>query len=381
VTSRLENSEYDDFTTLDAFCGQLTDDLREVSKDKHLVLYEMGPDEYWQAKGDTFTAEDIAERARNNFGFVKVERLTGNVGYLKLDYFDHPDFAGSTASAAMNFLANSDAVIVDLRDNVGGKENMVKFLLSYFFRESILLINVYDRNSEIFKQSWTYSFVPGKRILDPDVYVLTSNRTASGAEAFAFDLKAFGRATIVGETTKGMAHWVDILELPDYGIRVHVPYARPENPEMSTSWEGIGVQPDIEVPSAEALGTAHVQAMKKLIGECSDEITRRNLEWDMVAVRAQVSPVKLTLDELSKYTGDYGNGEYGIVIKEGQLYWRYSAEVDYVLLPLTADLFGFNDTEDQRFQFLRDDAGQVSGFHLVNKNSDIGNVWPKTGVD
>ena len=64
----------------------------------------------------------------SNFGFEKVERLEGNVGYLDLRGFHRAEVGGDTAAAAMNFLANTDALIIDLRKNGGGAPDMVALI-------------------------------------------------------------------------------------------------------------------------------------------------------------------------------------------------------------------------------------------------------------
>jgi hypothetical protein len=75
---------------------------------------------------------ELEEARRENFGFRKVERLPGNIGYLDFRVFASPAEAGLTAIAAMNFLAYCDAIIVDLRQN-GGDPAQIQ-LISPTFR-------------------------------------------------------------------------------------------------------------------------------------------------------------------------------------------------------------------------------------------------------
>jgi len=99
--------------------------------------------------------------------------------------------------------------------------------------------------------------------------VLTSKRTFSGAEEFAYNLKNLKRATIVGETTGGGAH-------PGGGFRVHehfrmfVPTGRAINPITKTNWEGTGVKPDVETPADQALTVARLMALKKSLPTLKD---------------------------------------------------------------------------------------------------------------
>lgn len=379
LRAKMDRGEYDEITNLDSFANQLTMDLRDISEDGHIVVYEFEPDSSSATLADELSKQDIAKHARENFGFVKAERLAGNVGYLKFDYFDYPEIAGPTATAAMNFVANCDAVIIDLRDNRGGKKDMVQFLASYFFREPIHFLTVFDRNNGVLAETTSLASVPGQRMFVTPLYILTSRLTASAGEAFTYNFKSFDRAVIVGETTKGIANWVEPVDFPEHSLRLHLPYARPESVVTHTNWERVGVKPNIEVPSDEALAVAHLEAMKKLINECPDEDLRRVLEWDFVEVQAQAKPIEWTREEMSAYTGVYGDGTYTVVIKDGRLCWKFSADEDHFLLPLDADLFVLSDDYDVRFQIYRNQNGNVSAFQLKYRDGYKGRIWPRTG--
>src|SRR5437763_4797450 len=204
VRRRLADKEYDAFATAKPFGEALTKHLREVCKDKHLrVIWNKEPIPPKDAKGQPAAPVDRAEMARQgavrNFGFEKVERLPGNVGYLDLRGFMAADLAGDTAAAAMNFLANTDALIIDLRQNGGGSPVTVALLCSYLLpSEPVHLNDIYNRPENATKQFWTLPHLTGKRYPDKPVYLLTSNRTFSGAEEFAYDLQNVKRATVVG---------------------------------------------------------------------------------------------------------------------------------------------------------------------------------------
>ena len=267
IRDRQHRNDYDSFSSAQKFAEKLTNDLRDVSHDKHLrVMYSSNPippdrpnreltkDEFEQQKSFA---------ARTNFGFEKVERLAGNIGYLDLRAFMPAGFVGDTAAAAMNFLANTEGLIIDLRNNGGGDPATVALIASYLFGPQVVHLNdLYWRPRNETQQWWTLPYVPGKRLEGKDVYVLTSQRTFSAAEEFTYDLKNLKRATIVGEVTGGGAHPGGPHRINDH-FAVGVPSGRAINPYSKTDWEGTGVEPDVKVPADKALKTAHLMALEK----------------------------------------------------------------------------------------------------------------------
>lgn len=264
IRARQERGEYETLTDGDSFANRLTADFQGVSHDKHLrVSFDpvRPPDGPPGAKPDA-SAQYRKQMERINCGFVKVEHLSGNIGYLKFDMFADPEVCGPTAVAAMNFLANVDAIIIDLRENGGGDPKMIAFLSTYLFAKQTHLNDLWTRKSDTTQQYWTLPYVPGKRLDDKPVYVLTSKRTFSGAEEFSYNLKNLKRATIVGETTGGGAHPVSGHRIDEH-FMIGVPFARAINPISKTNWEGTGVEPDVKVASADALSTAEKLAAEK----------------------------------------------------------------------------------------------------------------------
>ena len=267
VRARAKRGEYDSVTDGNAFADLLTAHLRDVSHDKHLFVTFSPirlPEESPSPTPDAIAHYRVAmEQA--NCGFEKVEHLNGNVGYLKFNFFADPEVCGATAIAAMNFLANVDAVIFDLRQNGGGDPKMVALISTYLFAMQTHLNDLWVRKSGETQQYWTLPYVPGKRLPAAPVFVLTSHRTFSGGEEFSNNLKVLKRATIVGEVTGGGAHPVAGHRIDDR-FTIGVPFARAINPTTKTNWEGVGVEPDVNVRAADALTTAAALAAKELAG-------------------------------------------------------------------------------------------------------------------
>jgi len=275
LRARAARHEYDQLATARALDDRLTADLRKISHDGHLH-FEYDPNGVpgdGPGDGDFTPAQMEAQRPwleKVNFGFEKAERMRGNVGYVEIMGFVPPELGGPTASAAMQFLANSDVLIIDLRRNGGGEPSGIAYLLSYLFDQKTHLNDIYDRTTGKTKEWWTRDDVPGKRFGGKKpIYVLTSKQTFSGAEELAYDLKTLGRATIVGETTGGGAHPVRPYKVSDH-FAIGVPYARAINPVTKTNWEGKGVTPDIAVPAEQALDTAYRTVLEKMLAGTSD---------------------------------------------------------------------------------------------------------------
>ena len=286
--------------TASALSESLTATLRRVVPDQHLrVDYSVRP-----MPMESATREPSAEEAglrdeqsrRRNFGFERVERLSGNVGYLELRRFERPWLAGETAVAAMAFLANCDAIIIDLRGNGGGYGQMVNLLATYFFDgEPVHLRDVHDRPSKSILQAWTMPYAPGPRFTGKELYILTGRRTFSAAEAFAYGMKSQGRATIVGTTTRGGAHPTATRQVNEH-FAVFVPHARVADAVTGGDWEGTGVSPNLETAEEKALAVAHLDALRRIRdrrgGADSDPELKSAIEEAMLAVETAPTPAK-----------------------------------------------------------------------------------------
>jgi hypothetical protein len=266
LRARLARGAYAAYDNALSFAARLNDDLRDLARDRHLrveyMVHHSG-----EAAGPS--TEEAARQEREwidsiNCGFVKAELLAGNVGYLKFDIFAPTELCASTATAAMNFLAATRALILDLRDNGGGNPSMVAYLSSYILAPRTHLNDLWTRHTGTTEQFWTNDSVPGRRFGGAKpVYVLTSARTFSAAEEFAYNLKSLKRAMIVGETTGGGAHPVMRRSLAA-NFAIGVPMARAINPVTHTNWEGVGVEPDVKVAAKDAM-----EAVQKLLGQSS----------------------------------------------------------------------------------------------------------------
>jgi hypothetical protein len=364
IRQKLKTGAYDKIAYSAELAEALSRDLREVSKDKHLrIVYAPSAPPGFDSKGPRDPAAREQERRELgaiNFGFEKVERLAGNVGYLDLRGFIGAELGGETAHAAMNFLAHSDAVIIDLRQNGGGEPSMIQLITSYFFEEPTHLNSFYIRKGNLTHQFWTSAHVPGKRMTDIPVYVLTSKRTFSAAEEFTYNLKNLKRATIVGETTGGGAHPVEPRYLADVRMMAIIPFGRAVNPITNTNWEGTGVAPDIQVSADKALEAAHLDALKKLQAKAQDERQKQRLAWAIQKVEALATPVTLSADVLKGLVGNYGPRV--LSYENGSLWFqREQGGLKVRAVPMTADTLMLEGIDAVRFRIEKDGSGKVIG--------------------
>jgi retinol-binding protein 3 len=292
---RQAHGEYDSVVNAKAFSDLLTSQIVDVAHDKHLLVTYSSEVIASNPTGERklTPGPDLAARmAKKNCAFYKVERLSGNVGYLKFDKFQDAEFCGPTVAAAMAFLANTDSLIIDLRENDGGSPAMVALVASYLFSGNPPVhLNDIERRKEgttdfEIRQFWTLPYVPGQRYMGKEVYILTSSVTFSGAEEFTYDLQTLKRATIVGELTGGGANPGNTHRLGDH-FAAFIPNGRAINPVTKTNWEGIGIKPDIAVPQQDALKAARRTALEHLIAKAPDEEQLRALKQALTDVDAE----------------------------------------------------------------------------------------------
>lgn len=271
LNKNLQSNKYKDIIDHSKFSIALTEDLQSISKDLHLkVRFEPKRiaqkkrviSDKMQLKMEKGMAMKMADI---NHGFTETKILNGNIGYLNLRLFADIEYAEETATAAMNFLSNTNAIIIDLRTNGGGVPSMVQLLSSYFFDETpVLLSDFYERKTDTKTQMYSFADVNGKRSTNKPVYILTSKNTFSAAEAFTYTLKHLDKATVVGEVTKGGANRTKRINLNDE-FTISIPYIKSIHPITKTNWEGKGVQPNIKTTEKDAFVNAYIDAINETV--------------------------------------------------------------------------------------------------------------------
>ena len=253
------------------FARAVTDWLRAQSGDGHLGLSYSAEPISEESGASEFSASEM-ERwygAHVNHGVQRIERLDGNIMLLELSVFPPAAMGGDVIAAAMNVVAQGDALIIDLRRNGGGAET-ANLVTGYLLDEANQpLSGIYDRPSDTLRANTSPAWVPGRRFGGTrPLYILTSRRTFSAAEAVAYNLQALGRAIIVGEVTGGGAHPYEYRRVHRH-FALDLPEGRSINPITGGNWQGTGVQPDVQVPGDQALDRA-VALAREAIGSAAE---------------------------------------------------------------------------------------------------------------
>ena len=277
LQKHLVAGDYEDIAEGDLFALALTIQLQEVNRDEHLWVRwhaESLPDDEGQLRLNREWQEQQKNKARlDNYGLYKVERLPGNVGYLDIHYFHRPAWGSETASAAMNFIANTDALIVDLRNCSGGYPDMVVLIASYLFGEQPRhLDSIYWRDENVTQEYWTTPNLPGRRYGAKPVFVLISQITFSAGEQFASILHNQKRATLLGEKTDGGAHPGVSYRLTPH-FEAFIPIGLPIDPITGLNWEGTGVTPDISASGDRSFEVAYRMALESILAKLGESLT------------------------------------------------------------------------------------------------------------
>ncbi|WP_025665673.1 S41 family peptidase [Aquimarina megaterium] len=357
INSNLKKDHYKSLSNPEELAKILTKDIQSINHDKHLRVF-YNPESQGRESTE-MSAEDREKflekmremEKRDNFTFKEVKILDGNIGYINFRGFRDPEYASETVIATMNFLSNTDAIIFDLRNNGGGYPQMVQLLSSYFFDGDPIHLNTfYNRVDETNEQFWTLPYVPGKRLPDVQLYILTSSSTFSAAEEFSYNLKHLKRAVIIGETSGGGAHPGESFQISKK-FKVWTSTGRAINPITNSNWEGVGVIPHIKTSEKDALISARLKALDSLKSVNTDVFRNDFYDWHIGTLKAVQTPVNVPLSSLKSYVGTYAN--LAISLENGVLYYQSGTDSKVKLTPIDNSTFQYGELTDVRLLFLR----------------------------
>ncbi|WP_203292406.1 S41 family peptidase [Maricaulis parjimensis] len=356
----------------DELAAALTAHLQE--QDRHFDVRWRGVEEIALTRAE-WAALDAAEAQpqspdidrwaslrRRNFAFADVSVLDGNIGYINLTGFAPLEPAEATARAALDFVAYTDAIIIDLRENGGGAPEMVQYVLSHFLPggENRLYNTFRSRNGDV-QEMHTLSDHPAGHRPHVPLYVLVSPDSLSAAEALAYHLQAMGRAVIVGEVTAGGGNPGEIF-LADSGYSIFIPTATSISPFTGTNWDGTGVQPDLMIEAGNAFDRALMEIYARIAETAEDPGTAMLAAWQLAPLQARFTPWTPGPDELEAFVGTYGPRR--IWLENGTLMYQREGRPENSLLPMTPGTFRFADSEDYLIDFLNYSEGQAEAMMI-----------------
>jgi retinol-binding protein 3 len=258
----LADGRYRDVTSPEQLSTMLTRDLFTASDDKHLFVTVIPQAGASAKKGEN---PDREEKGRHtNFGVQRAEIMVGNVGYLNLTSFYRREEGADAVCAGLRLLANADALILDLRENIGGSPDTAVLVISHILNAAnVPLFEVSSRSGAIMRFATEQNPVLPRKA-DRPVYVLTSEHTWSAGEGVAFLLQERHRAEVVGETTAGAANPGQPSEI-NARFQVNVPNGKVKSAVRGGNWEGTGVVPDVKTPASDALRIAYSRTLRRLL--------------------------------------------------------------------------------------------------------------------
>jgi tetratricopeptide (TPR) repeat protein len=379
---------YDSLVDARRFGDRVTAELQTITHDKHNTFRPVESSDVGEkAEGNLHhPVRYYRIRMKEHTGFTKLEWMDGKIGYLELTRFNLLSEAKEMLGVAIKFFAGANAIILDLRENGGGSGD---YLSSYFLPHPTQLTGTYYREGNNLQESWTSRNTEGERMLDIPLFVLTSKKTFSAAESFAYDMKVRKRATLVGDTTKGGAHDVGYFKIDDQ-FEMYLSIGRSINPVTNTNWEGIGVIPDVNVPANAALDMAIVLARKaaEVFGRAKDDQLKQGVErMEAHLVQAEqlyrennVVSAKVSLDSVFHIGGELGLiTEFFINVLAYNYYSDRSENILFAVLTKSIELFpksstAFETLASTYYDFGKEDLALVNYRKVLELDPDNTNT-------
>ena len=367
-----KSREYNVLVNPDEFAAAVTRDIKAIYSDSHLrITYhpklqnDIVAFNFSKKGEERVNYGDSLHDLKQNFYFRKVEILPSNIGYIEFTNFAKPNASASkTVNAVMQFVSHTDALIIDLRNNFGGNGSMTNEILSYFFGSKTFT----GRSFNKIENKWSDEFIENNRVvtgglvLNIPVYILTSSRTYSSAEGFAYILQNQKNAILIGDTTRGGAHLTRSFSLGD-GFVAFIPYLRTENARTKTNWEGKGVIPQVPVDESNALMTAKKIALTDKLANTKDVTEKKKISWLLNYYQSQHSPASINVSDYLNSAGRFA--EFEISISDNQLWFRDTNQRTKDFKPLIAITpVLFQVERDYQVELIKDTNGHYNSIRM-----------------
>ncbi|MBJ7440878.1 MAG: S41 family peptidase [Sphingopyxis sp.] len=356
--STAEKSGRYDTADASVFADRVTEDLQADTRDSHLYLHY---DPQWFASAQNAPPDDADERqieierdiARHtNHGLVEMRILPGNIRYLKIEGFGWvADETGPAYDAAMHFVKDGRAIILDLRGNRGGWIQASKYLISHFLPPNTLIATFYSADGES-EQYRAVDYLPSGRMGDRPAYLLIDGHSRSAAEMVAYTFQQYKLGELIGAKTEGAANVSDDFPVAP-GFRLSISTGRTVQPISHGDWEGVGIAPTVPTDPARALEVAQLRAIDRLLPATPEGVPRFQLEWARPAIEAALHPAILSETQLRQFAGEFGDVQTRI--SDHALWLHRPGRPASRLAPMTRDgLFQSLDNATLRVKISRD---------------------------
>jgi hypothetical protein len=367
INKRQREKAYDTITNPSHFAALIAHDVRQVLNDRHInFIYNPFLEKriLEPAKASPAKGQFVQKDAKENFAFKKLEILPGNIGYMEFTSFsDTSDLARKTVRAAMQFLSNTDVLIIDLRSNYGGSGPMVAEMTTYFFNGKTHSGRTFNGINKTWQESYIEpdpSVTQGLYMGMP-VYLLVSNKTISGGEAFAYTLQTLRKAIVFGEQTVGSVHLSRTFALGN-GFIGFIPISRSENLVTKTDPEGKGIVPDIPGEQDSALWKAEEFILTRKLDTTQDKTEQSKITWELNALRGRHEMIIVPKEKMEQYTGDFDGILFSVENDKLVFTNTHSNNRTDFLTPISGSLFQI-DFQSQ-VEFVKDGTGKVSSIRL-----------------
>nr|WP_321236765.1 S41 family peptidase [uncultured Psychroserpens sp.] len=363
IHSKYQKGNYNGITNPQTLADSIQVDLRAINGDVHMSMKYRSPREI---NIDGKPSEQVNKTGLwTNYGLSEIKILDGNIGYLKIKHFTQHQYLNDikpVITSAVESLKNTDALIVDVRNNGGGFEEMVAYYISYFF-DTKDPIHLSDYRCSLHNHTYGVSTDPnvlGTKLPDIKLYVLVNANTGSAAESFAYMLKHLNRATVIGEVTVGAGNGASEHKINNR-FSIYVSTEETINAITKTSFEKVGVIPHIKTTSAQAFPKGYRLALEYAKEKNTKEIDPSNYNHLISFISTPKSENSINQKYYSKLIGEYqgGNIHITITLENGVLFGQIRSKGGKIELTLLKDnIFKVGDI-NERIEFVFNKKGDV----------------------
>ena len=322
---------------------------------------------------ERYLNEEFTTAANDNLVYGK---FTDSIGYLNIISMEGGDFSRiddfsvqrseleTSIDRILEEFKDLEAIIVDVRFNVGGSDLLSLLIASRFADQKRLAFS----KDALDTQGGDNNFIPvGDFFVEPrgdlqftkDITVLTSGMTASAAENFILMMMPFPYVTTIGETSSGAFSDVLNRTLPN-GWEIGLSNERFLSSD-GIDYQKIGIPPDIEIPLSE---------VDLAVGRDSILDTALGLLGAAPSVSPSV-PSPETIVEVDPQTYDAYVGQYElspeviitITREDGRLLVQATGQPEIEIYPESETEY-FAKVADVHITFVKDVTGEIAGLVL-----------------